>query len=146
MRVNIMPRGRKPTKNETIAMSQTPPRGLPVEVRKCWIRLCNRIHQSSGTGIAAADAEVLIMAAHQLARVEAMRLAAASEPFTTPDERGVQRMHPLWGELRNAESQLRSTFTVLMLTPRSRKTQSSNIDPAGPNEDDINDIALRILG
>ena len=75
-----------------------------------------------------------------------MRLAAASEPFTTPDERGVQRMHPLWGELRNAESQLRSTFTVLMLTPRSRKTRRDNIDPAGPNEDDSDDIALRILG
>jgi hypothetical protein len=55
-------------------------------------------------------------------------------------------MHPLWGELRNAESQLRSTFTVLMLTPRSRKTRRDNIDPAGPNEDDIDDIALRILG
>jgi hypothetical protein len=33
-----------------------------------------------------------------------------------------------------------------MLTPRSRKTRRDNIDPAGPNEDDIDDIALRILG
>jgi len=62
------------------------------------------------------------------------------------DERGVQRMHPLWGELRNAESQLRSTFTVLMLTPRSRKGRRDNIDAVGRREDDIDDLALRILG
>ena len=97
-------------------------------------------------GKAVADAEVLIMAAHQLARVEAMRLAAAKEPFVMADERGVQRMHPLWGELRNAESQLRSTFTVLMLTPRSRKGRRDNIDAVGRREDDIDDLALRILG
>jgi len=55
-------------------------------------------------------------------------------------------MHPLWGELRNAESQLRSTFTVLMLTPRSRKGRRDNIDAVGRREDDIDDLALRILG
>lgn len=141
-----MGRGRKPIKNSIPKMSQDPPRSLPADVRKCWIRLRERINQTSGTGVAAADFEVLTMAAYQLARVEAMRLAASKEPFTLADERGVQRMHPLWGELRNAESQLRSTFTVLMLTPRSRKARRDEPDPVGPDESEINDLAFRLLG
>jgi hypothetical protein len=142
-----MARGRKPTVNHSPKMESSPPTGLPQAVNKCWLRLRERVSQASGVGVGAADMELLIMGAYQLARVEAMREESAKTPFTQADDRGIERMHPLWGELRNAESQLRATFTTLMLTPRSRKSKAGNQDPTGHAPDDSNqDPILKLLG
>ena len=143
-----MARGKKPAINHSPKMESNPPPGLPRDVSKCWARLRERVSQASGSGIGAADMELLIMGAYQLARVEAMRKESAKTPFTQADDRGVERMHPLWGELRNAESQLRATFTTLMLTPRSRKTKAANQDPVGSAPDDSApvDPILKLLG
>lgn len=86
------------------------------------------------------------MAAYQLAKVERMRKQSEKTPLTQKDERGVDRIHPLWAELRNSESQLRATFTVLMLTPRSRKSHKSST-VIGPVEGShASDPGLRLLG
>lgn len=143
-----MARGKKPKINNLPKMESSMPDGLPKDVGKCWARLRERVSQASGSGIGAADMELLIMGAYQLARVEAMRKESAKTPFTQADDRGIERMHPLWGELRNAESQLRATFTTLMLTPRSRKTKAANQDPTGSAPDDAiaQDPILKLLG
>jgi hypothetical protein len=122
------------------------PDGLTPAVKKCWLRLKQRIDQNTANAVAAADAEALIMAAHQLARDERMRKEAEKTPLTQQDERGIDRIHPLWAELRNSESQLRATLTVLMLTPRSRKSHKSS-KPVGPVEGSSGgDPGLRLLG
>lgn len=143
-----MARGKKPAVNHSPKMESSPPPGLPREVSKCWLRLRERVSQASGVGVGAADMELLTMGAYQIARVEAMRKESAKTPFTQADDRGVERMHPLWGELRNAESQLRATFTTLMLTPRSRKTKAGNQEAMGHAPDDAaaQDPILKLLG
>jgi phage terminase small subunit len=143
-----MARGKKPRLNHSPKMENSPPRGLPKEVNKCWVRLRERVSKASGVGVSAADLELLTMGAYQLARVEAMRNESLKTPFTQADDRGIERMHPLWGELRNAESQLRATFTTLMLTPRSRKTKAAHQEAVGAAPDDrsSNDPILKLLG
>ncbi len=128
-----MARGKKNILNYAEKIGLSPPPGLPPEVEDCWKRLRSRLDKA-GTTVAAADLEMLTMAACQLARVEAMRKQGATTPITQKDERGVTRLHPLWPELRAAESQLRASFTSLMLTPRSRKGRRQDEAPRGKAE------------
>ena len=139
-----MARGKKTILNYAEKIGLTPPKGLPPEVEDAWSRLRSRLDKA-GTTVAAADLEMLTMAACQLARVEAMRRLGATTPITQKDERGVTRLHPLWPELRAAETQLRASFTSLMLTPRSRKGRRGDETPRGPVEGEARDPILRLL-
>lgn len=142
-----MARGRKVQKNPMPKLGAEPPKGLPVAVRQCWVKIREQVSHAAGAGFTAADASMLEGAAYQMAQVQRLRKESAQSPVTFT-ENGSTRIHPAHTELRAAESLLRGTLQTLCLTPRSRKGWRSQPDATGaPVDDSANhDPILKLLG
>jgi len=143
-----MARGRKTRVNKSAKVANKPPAGLGKAEAAAYLRIRSQVEQTNGTGISAADESILVMAACQLARVEALRLEAAKTPWVLAGPaQGQDRIHPVHTELRAMESQFKSTLTTLCLTPRSRKGWGSKPDATAPAPDTvIDDPILKLLG
>ena len=142
-----MARGRKVQKNTAPKLSTEPPKGLPVAVRQCWIKIREQIEYASGAGLSAADNSMLESAAYQMAMVVRLRKDSADTPINLTENKAT-RIHPVHTELRAAESLLRGSLQTLCLTPRSRKGWRSQPDATGAPVDDATaqDPILKLLG
>ena len=142
-----MARGRKVQKNPMPQLATQPPKGLPVAVRQCWVKIRDQISHANGSGISAADSSILEMAAYQMAQVQRLRKESAQAPVTFT-ENGSTRIHPAHTELRATEALLRGSLQTLCLTPRSRKGWRSQPDATGaPVEESATvDPILKLLG
>jgi hypothetical protein len=142
-----MARGRKTQKNTSARVADKPPAGLTKAEAEAYRRIRSQVTQTSGTGITAADQTILVLAASQLARVEALRCEAAVTPWMLAGSAsGQERIHPIHTELRATEAQLKSTLTTLCLTPRARKGWRAQPDAIGAAADQKVDPILKLLG